>query len=200
MRKIQVLVAFVAVLAFGALAASSASAATEWLVSGKHPTAETSAPAHGLLQLTSDGVTFHCTGLFIGTVGPGALDLITLAENLTGTEKDLVSCEVTKDPFSVCGGVKALATLHAVNLPWHTMLELSGSTTVDHILPTTAGYEAVCSNGFKNKCEGLELSKFLGNDSDGALFEYNELETSKCSIGTGKIEKSVGLVLGATVS
>jgi hypothetical protein len=200
MRKIQVLVVFVVVLAFGAAVASSASAATEWLVNGAHPVSEVSAPAHGLLQWKTDGVELHCTGLLVGTVGPGALGLVTLVENLIGTEKDLVSCEVTSDPLNLCGGKGALATLHAVNLPWHTLLELSGTTTIDHILPATAGFEWVCSNGFKNKCENLELAKFLGNDSDGALFEYNKLETTKCTLGSGTIEKSTYLVLGATVS
>ena len=78
MKKIQILGAFVAVLAFSMMAVSSASA-TLWLISGKSLTSEVMANRQGTFKLIHNGglcigqFKVRCTGLFLGSVGAGAL-------------------------------------------------------------------------------------------------------------------------------
>jgi len=195
MRKIQILGAFIAVLAVSALAVASAGA-TLWLKSGESLTKSEPATSHGFIIFHHSGGLFgsaliECTGLFVGTVGPGAEDTITLAESLNGSEKDLVKC-VSLSGF--CGS----PTLHAENLPWKTKLVLREGKTFDVV--EGGAYEMLCSIG-KVLCNGTVESDFIGNDADGALFEWlPALTKTPCSDGGEGTLLGVGLTLGFTVS
>jgi hypothetical protein len=201
MRKFKILGVFVAVLAFSALAVASAGA-TQWLSGGEPITKAISAPSHGTIILVHEKgslgkAKIRCSGLFLGTVGPGAEDSITLAESLTG-EKDLIgNCETIE---GFCFG----AVIHPVGLPWDTKLLLVGSPvkTVDDIL--NAGYIVLCSFGVQVECTGTSQTEFKGNDSDGALFAQlgKAGGIQACSDGgEGWVESTAnGLSLGVTVS
>jgi hypothetical protein len=203
MRKIQILGAFIAVLAFSMLAVASASA-TLWLIASKSLTAETAANSHGLIILEHKGglignFKVHCTGLFLGTVGPGALDLVTGVEGLK-KETGKVSCEFSEG--GGCGTTGALVLVTALNLPWHTLLVLSGSSTLDHFLSETGkipGYEVPCG-ALKGNCSGLELTLFTSNGANGAIFEFNKLVEASCTDGGKGTVTGKGELLGATVS
>lgn len=206
MRKIQILGAFVAVLAFSALAVASASA-TLWLNGeGLSMNEETSSTTRGTIKLEHLGNVITCTGTFIGTVGGPeeihgvALDLVTLVEGLKG-EKDLINCtETTVGGLFKCANLNALVLVEPVHLPWHTLLELVTGGTVDHFLATNAGYTARCPLAGNITCEGLELSLFTKNGASGAEFTFSKLEKSKCSdLGEGTLTGE-GTVLGFTVS
>jgi hypothetical protein len=211
MRKIQILGAFVAALAFSALAVASASA-TLWLISGKSLTVETSIDSHGLLLLEhtkipallgGGEVVLDCTGLGHGSVGPGALDLITEFLGLSSTEKNVIKCTVSRSTNALCK-VGNAATAQADNLPWHTLLLLEGTLTVDHIETSPAGkevgWEASC-NGFSTLCSrASELIHFDENLTNGALLLFLGVEKAACSGGGEGFVKGMVEILGATVS
>jgi hypothetical protein len=207
MRKIQILGAFVAVVAFNALAVSSASA-TLWLnpSTGKSVLTATAATAHGTVEfhhvvLTVETV-FRCSVLFLGTVGGpnGTEDLINLFHSLSGTssEDDLIICE------SVQNCNKPIQ--HVEKLPWSTgLLLLSNGITDDHFFSDGHGepaLEILCEGGLKTLCESLINAEFDKNLANGALFLFTKAGTvtKGCSDGgetwiTGMIE-----VLGFNVS
>ena len=210
MKKIQILGALIAVLAFSAMAVSSASA-TLWLIGGKSLTSEVLVNSHGSIILHHaggliGGFKVKCTGLFLGFVGAGALDKIT---NVEGLKKELktVECEFTEG--GNCGTTSAKVNVTAINLPWHTLLELvkdsnGQESTIDHILEEVnkkPGYEVPCPKvGLTGNCSGLELELFTGNGTNGAIFEFKELEKNSCTDGgTGTIT-GTGELLGAQVS
>jgi hypothetical protein len=201
MRKIQILGAFVAVLAFSALVVSSTSA-TLWLVGGESLTKAASKPSHGIIIFVHQGgslgtAKIRCTVLLVGTVGPGAEDKITLVESLTG-EKDLLGNCTTLSGF--CLG----AVIHPVGLPWKTRLELVGTQTWD--VTFAAGFNVLCSFGVQVECKGNVESLFEGNGTNGAKFSFKGPEGFEqlCSDGgLGIIESedlAPGETLGATVS
>ena len=79
MKKIQILgLSLVAVFALSASVASMASAA-EWLVKGE--ALLTAAPSEGTGELELGdaklGLLMTCSGILVGTVGPGAADTVT---------------------------------------------------------------------------------------------------------------------------
>src|SRR5450759_4894241 len=95
MRKIQILgMALFAVFAFGAVAAASAFAASEWEVEGVKLTTTLPAETEGSLKLiklvsTTNReilVEVRCEGIFDGTVGPGSKDTINKVLNLAMEE------------------------------------------------------------------------------------------------------------------
>jgi hypothetical protein len=156
MKKIYVVgLAFAAVLAFGMVSASGASAFSLWdecSESGsplefsnsdcnvkeagglfgwleiKEPLAVDSLLT--LLELTSGTTTIDCEGFVDGTVGGGASGEVTLILNDLEEEVTLakpVLCTVTADPNGFCGGVGKDADAAPVNLPWHTELVATGN-------------------------------------------------------------------------
>jgi hypothetical protein len=135
MKKIHLIgLALFAVFAFSAVSVATASA-TEllWLVDGEPITAEGGEPSEteGELELsdlkTALGVAkVLCSGLFVGTVGPGAHDLITGVLNLNSepiANGDLtgLALDCTND------GNCPSPLVWPENLPWSTTLELMGS-------------------------------------------------------------------------
>jgi hypothetical protein len=200
-RKIQILgLALCAVFAFGAVVAASAFAASpEWLLEGKPiVTADlvetTGALTLDVLVVGILAVALDCSGIFVGTVGPGAADLITEVLNsakeptsstpLTGLA---LSCEVLTSALKECGNVGELAEVWLVKLPWVTELLLNGTTITD-MSPAAAGYDVLCPGGKENLCEGTVVNSTLTNEASGdVLGVFSEAEEQHCVIGGAHI-------------
>jgi hypothetical protein len=213
MRKIQILGAFIAALAFSAMAVTSASA-TIWKNSAGNVNQTEAANTHGSLDLHHEllnvKVTIHCpaTGeaLFDGTVGPSGTDLIEKALDSSGKEvnsTNKLSCKVTEATGSCSVGEAATAI--PIHTPWTTKLRLEGTLTWDDFsedgkgLP---GYESECVTAkVKVSCEGNTRSHFDQNGANGALFLFlGDVKSTKCSdLGSSTI-LGHGEVLGFTVS
>lgn len=202
MRKFGILGAMVAVVAVSAFAAAGASA-NVWLEAGKELTAAKSAPSHGTLQfhnvLFGIETVILCSGLFIGTVGPKELDLVTLVESLSGSAKDLVPC--TWESGAECTN----PVLHAENLPWLTKL-LAGTPIVDHFLPDPTAIPSwilLCEKGLIKEvlCEKEGAANFVKNGTNGAELEYTRASTeTTCKNGSAGWITGKGEVLGFTIS
>jgi hypothetical protein len=146
MSKLRVLLfALFAVCAFSVIAATSSLAADEWLVEGKPITAgEGALPSETvgeveLLQYNGTGATATvlttvlCSGIFIGTIGPGPADTVTSLQNLA---KEAISttplvelalfCDVTTKAGALtdCEVGTGNALVWAENLPWVTEIKL----------------------------------------------------------------------------
>jgi hypothetical protein len=216
--------ALVAVLAVCAFTATSAFA-TEWLLDGAKIAAATAATTEGLLFLITlvlgvTAVKLDCVGSFVGTVGPGATGTVTGILNSAGEEISktalsglALSCEVVTSLNNECGAVGGLAEVWAIKLPWTTTVELMTAGTENEFLidfPATSGYEALCSNGKENTCEGLSSAQLLNlgapdNDVDGLFGAAAESEKANCTVGgagAGDLESVGGLtfVTGHTLA
>jgi hypothetical protein len=143
MRKIQVLsVALLALFAFGALTAMSASAATfllaEWLLNG----VAIAAGASDLMEIPGEllltdlkGVLgspsmFLCSWIFVGTVEAGSLGLITEVLSLAG----VAIGSLTSGTALSCTAQEGCETntnpsVYPIGLPWETEAELMEDTT-----------------------------------------------------------------------
>jgi hypothetical protein len=200
MRKIQILAVLCAVCAFSAIVVASASAASpEWLLNGA--AIGTAIPVETTGELTLDvlllgvlAVAVDCSGIFVGTVGPGAADLVTAILSLTKVEigKELVgtglSCEVLTSSFSECGAVGGLAEVWPDNLPWVTTLELVGTTEILDDFPTTSGYHVLCPGGKTNLCVGLAQAVMTNEPGGGVFGEFTESTNEEsCTLGTGHV-------------
>jgi hypothetical protein len=206
MRKIQTItLALVAVLAFSAVAAASASAAKpEWLIAGKALIAKEPSATKGKVKLVHTGgitgsTTVECDGEFTGTIGPGKEDTITAATDLTG--KSPVDCTVlVGNAFFCAAGSLALVT--AIHLPWKTeLLEPVAGEIRDDILNSGAGepgYKVVC-NGVTVECEGKTSSKFVKNVATGAEFVFDaKSEESKSCTDGGKAKIEGGGIVSSS--
>jgi hypothetical protein len=177
MRKIHVLsVALVATLAFGAMNAAFASAATlQWLAGGVKITEPLASETVGELEFVDTStiigteVGLLCSGIFDGTVGPGTEDMLAELLNLSKEKIELgvrlITCTVTK---GTCG----TATVAFENLPWLTELELMGTEAeplfLDKILTGgkgEPGFLLHCTSplSFEEACLGAASSD-LEND------------------------------------
>jgi len=160
MKKFQIVVlSLFAVLALGALLASSASAETtlaaEWLVESKSIPAGTEDPTEStgtiLLEDTKLAAAVLCSATAVGTVTAAGKDLINTILNL---KSELIEAlgglglEVSADCTNVktCGSP---ATVWPVGLPWTTQLFLrENGTFADRITGNAGGafgYEILCT-------------------------------------------------------
>jgi hypothetical protein len=222
MKKIQVLgVALIALFAFGALTAMSASAATfllaEWLLNGNPIAAGASdlVEIPGELLLTDlkgilgSPAMVLCSGILVGTVESGSLDLVTEVLNLamepigslpSGLALSCVAqegCETNTNP-----------SVYPIGLPWESEAELMEDTTtffVDLLKTKVAGglgWEItnclVLGTSNEDKCltpEGIAELKLVGTALLGAFSSaFNELagiKNATCEKGgaeTGVVE------------
>jgi hypothetical protein len=216
MRKYKaIMLALFAVCAFSAVAASSASAAHQWLKNGAPIVAAQLAITDGLLLLHHTGglggtVTVHCDGRFHGTVGPGAVDTITevwtLTEMIEITSAHPISCTVEVGK-NLCP-VGSLVTVWPDNLSvagglvWKTELQLTGTGPIfDDLTGPNNG------PGFNVKCSGitilcataLDRSQFLSNLATGAMFDFLGELKAACNDGGTSTVTGTGEVLGFTV-
>jgi hypothetical protein len=215
MKKLHLLgVALVAVFAFAALTAASASAVTfllaEWLVNGLPITAELNTEASGELELEEEilgiKIALLCSGILDGTIGPNGLDVISELLRLDGVT--VVSLTGLVAPALLCTNVANCPSpeVWAVHLPWGSLVELMEEGTevffADLILPAgngNPGWEILCSNGTSDECtvaEGVSNKTNEGNNVDTTFSEaFTELAGLKLAdCVTGGLEK--GLVTG----
>jgi hypothetical protein len=215
MLRIQMIgLAIVAVLAMGAVAAGSASAAEElpheWLLNGLLIAAPVKIHSLFLVLLTDHNppggeVVVHCKGFNDGTVGPHELDLVlaVTTELLKGSDK--IPC--TFDKQGACeSGTVPLAL--ALNLPWHTELTLfPGSEVRDMIMGDgngNPGWSVTCKTilgTITDDCTAPLGSTRVENIAGGgvlALFDKisNEKNPADCKVGGEAVRKAAGLVSG----
>lgn len=207
MRQLRNLGAGIGILLFSTLAVTNASA-TLWLENGASLSSETAAAWHGELALHFSlgflgPFLLRCRVLFKGTVGPGALGLVSELEGPSG-ERNSIKCTVSKT--GNCANAEGeQITVTAINLPWHALLELSGGSTIDHFLSEAGkepGYEFPCPKifGFKDSCKGLDTTNFSRNGTNGAVFESPGTSKAPCSDGAEMSILSSLEWLGAQVS
>jgi hypothetical protein len=215
MRKIQIFGILLAVLAFSAIAVTSAFANDEWLVGGKLVTAPVSAVATGkwlLLALSFGGfVKTHvvCNGELLGTVNPlnvsgKGTDRITEIHNLGLTQLKTITCEVLSSEKGPCSTTLALFT--ALHLPWLSELVLqTGDTKPRDLLSSggtgAPGFELECTTStgtFKETCEGNVETEQLVNEATGVGGTINNKLSAKCGVAgnVGHITASGGLAAG----
>jgi hypothetical protein len=162
-------VAMVALFAFGAILAASASAATfllaEWLDGGTAVTTELLTEVTGelLLEDTKLKAIVLCSGILDGWIGPNSLDAVSEVLTLGGGSVNttaLGASGLSCTPQTGCETGKA-ATAWAVNLPWESEIELmeDGSSTFFADLVTS-------KNGAKDVGWELECTVLLVKDSD----------------------------------
>jgi len=200
MSKIRVLLlASLAVFAFGVITASSAFAAAEWLVGGAAFTGELLVETSGFLLLIHLAGGFlepeavvECTGIFDGFVLSPNEDLITEVLTLGGAATSLASpllCLALAGCEKPSGGEDT--EVAAENLPWLTVLELmepkaGENLYLDLITEDTDGgmkpglpaYEITClvlGSTIETLCEG-ETSADLTNVAGGVLGVFNSAE------------------------
>jgi len=208
MRKLYVIgLALVAMFAFTAVAASSASAVEYlWLVAGLsiEGTEEKASETSGELELadlgsSAGGAVVLCSGILDGFLLPKGRDLITavlmlggelLAVSATDTRDDL-ECAFTK--AGLCEGTTALVV--AVDLPWFTELMLVNGRLVDLIFTGKAteepGWEVTCKTFIgevKDTCTALseETEPTVTNVTGGVEATFAEENKADCSVGGEK--------------
>jgi hypothetical protein len=210
-------VTMVALFAFGAILAASASAATfllaEWLDGGTAVTTELLTEVTGELLLEDVKLksAVLCSGVLDGWVGPNSLDYVSEVLTLGGGSVNttaLSASGLSCTPQTGCESGKA-ATAWAVNLGWETEAELmedtGGPFLVDLLTSThgakTVGWELECTVLLvkdSDECtvtEGvaeltLEGTALLGSFSDG-FTELAGLKLAECTLGgaeTGVVE------------
>ena len=215
MRKIKILGVLLAVLAFSAIAVTSAFANDEWLIGGKLVTAPSAAVATGswlLLALSFDGfIKTHvvCNGELLGTVnalnasGKGT-DTVTEIHNLSLTQLKTVTCEVLSSEKGACGGTLALFT--AIHLPWLSELVLKTGDTKPRDFFSSGGtgapgFEIECTTGvgkLKETCEGDVETEQLANGAGGVSGTIDNLLSEKCGV-SGNVGHFTASAEGRTV-
>lgn len=219
MRKIHRLgLALFAMFAFGAMAAASAFAADEWLFNGSPITVELPTNTEGTLTLdvlNLEGVlvnAINCSGLFEGTVGPGAIDLVldlfsltgALIGELGGTSLD---CETVSNPTGMACPVGGETLLWVdelsltLGLTWETLVELMATAPEFLLRFHHVAFELLCFLGgvtnLEALCEGVTSGK-LENVAAGVLLEFNPAApiASEELACTNNLEPSVSITAG----
>jgi len=205
MKKFQtVLLALFAVLAFGAILASTASAETtlaaEWLVNGvvigaaEHPVSESSGEIK--LEDTKLGAAVLCSGILDGTVSAKGVDEITKVLNLEKEEITELTGLALTAANGDCAGVTNCGTPIEVwpkGLPWHTQLFLKeNGEFADRITGNNGGdfgYDILCTVlvDITDTCEA----------SEGTFKIENQLEDAAIPANT-KVEPNAFCPLGGT--
>lgn len=200
MRKIQIGLTLVAVLAFSVAAVASASA-MEWLVKGAAVAGavavDSSTEAGNLLLLedTGTGVDVLCEGTDSGSV------------NTAGKDEETV---VTPSNCVVDTGAATcvkLLSVKAVNLPWTTQLEAGIRDKITKGTGGKPGWAVECEGPFKIKvtdtCVTETGSTAMANEANGtvdATFDVHAGNEAECSVGGAKTGLVIGLVFLLTVN
>jgi hypothetical protein len=218
MKKHHVLgLALLAVFAFSAILAVSASAAetllAEWLINGASVTTLTSVTTEGKLLLEDEKVPIAgkvsvvCEGILDGSVGANGEDEITEVLNLEGKK---VESEATALSCPLQEACEEAGKVWPAGLPWHTLLilveeEIEAKLVVsfkDLIQQSTAGYNVLCKVfGIAQEDKCVALGNSGGKVSNGATDVLLTAETiapnGNCSLGgngSGKIQVVEGLI------
>jgi hypothetical protein len=187
MHKIKIVgLAIVAVLAFGVVSVSSASAA-EWLGKEggalKKLTVAKKVNSEATLVLSSNGTELECEGMDRGTVGPGAADETTEVLNKALTSK-VVVCKILKPGLANC---TAPAEAEAVNLPWKTKLVSATDDQLESSGAGNPGWKVKCGNGATNTCTKATAQLAVTNNGLTVGLAFNATEVATCTLGTGKV-------------
>jgi hypothetical protein len=203
MKRIHVIgVALLAMFALSAIVASAASAVTflpaEWLINGEKLAAALAITQEGELNLinTNGGgfgirVEILCSGILLGTVGPGAADSTTGLQNLakeaiSGTPLTGLALTCTND--AGCTEPKVWAE----ELPWKTSVDLmeDGAETFFVDLLENGKYYAEClilGIAVSELCTAPVTAIQLTNEAAGvdatfsdAFQELAELKLGEC--------------------
>ncbi|MGN6373358.1 MAG: hypothetical protein ACTHM1_10280 [Solirubrobacteraceae bacterium] len=185
-----------AALVIGVFGMVASASATQWLFGGESIKTARATNGEGTIDLhkvngSLGSGTVKCDGGGSGTVGPGAAGEVTEVKNLSGTEKNLVTCErVSGFCFS--------PVMHALNLPRKGELVLEGGLTW---AKGSGEFEFSCVVG-NVACKGEGKAKFTKNTSAGAEFasEGEASGVATCSDGGTVTVTGNGTALGVTVS
>lgn len=199
MRKFYTLgLAFAAVFAFCAVAATGASA-LEWLVDGNPVAAggvEAISKSEGksiLLEDTATKTHIDCEGTDKGLVLPSGADTEeTISVNAS------TQCEVLE--AGECGTLNRVSGAH---LGWNTQLEVFGGANVDHVVSGTGGnpgWEVECTTFFikvTDTCTSTEGRPLVTNNANGTVdVEFMAGEPAAlCSVHNGETGHVEGLVI-----
>jgi hypothetical protein len=214
MRKLcQFGAGLLAVLAFGALAASPASAIefllAEWLVNGPiSAELETNTEAELLVEETVIGIKIAalCSEILDGTINQNGEDLVTELLDILGNPIDMT---ILVEPGLLCANVQNCPEplVWADNMPWRTKLELMdvGTEIFFADLFFNAGFHLVCmGNGTSDLCEAAESVAKVTNEAAGLDEEFSEaftelagLKLANCTTAGAEkgILEGLGLVL-----
>jgi hypothetical protein len=172
--------AFLMLLAFGAVSAAGASAYS-WKWEGAELAGPHSFTAKGTVEIEeqSSKSRYSCSFNQEGTVGPGA------AGEITG--KKVYTCTNINTP----AWCESAIELEALHLPWKTELVSVNGVVRDRIANSGAGtpeWKVKC-NGLhgktENVCSGAETTTGMANASNGVYATFDEESaTGSCSIGT----------------
>jgi hypothetical protein len=208
-------VALVAVFAFAALTAASASAVTfllaELLVGGLPVTAELNVEGTGETELEETilglKVVVLCSGIFDGTITTDGRGKVSELLSLTGTAISLSPLSGTALACTGDSNCGATAEVWAINLPWNSVVELMEEGTEVFFaglgLSSGAGdpgYEILCANGTSDTCtvkEGVGDATNEGNNVDGtaseAFTELAGLKLGNCVTAGSETALATGL-------
>lgn len=217
MKKLHVvMLALVAVFAFSALLAATASAEAtllaEWLVGGKPVTTLTSVITSGelLLKDIKEKIMVLCSGEFVGSVGPSGEDEITEVLPLGGgtaiTLTNILLCTVQEG----CE-VSPTANVAPEGLPFHSLLFLDETSGLFLDALFSAGYSVECDIlGIPLKEECTTPTIALGGSAGQVVNVASGVEASlepaspnaNCTIGgsaQGEAEPGAGTITKSLV-
>ncbi|MGA7703862.1 MAG: hypothetical protein WB998_03090, partial [Solirubrobacteraceae bacterium] len=180
---------------------ASAAASPEWLAGEKSITTALASTSEGELTLGgTNGLKIGiksavlCSGIFDGTVGPGAADTITEVLSLADVPVTLAA-PLTCTAVETCTS----ATIAPVGLPWKTELL---STLDDELF--NGGWEIVCKTPLgtvEETCISAEQLSTLENDptEKDVLGTFVKEQTANCSMGGANtgfvVSDAAGLIL-----
>jgi hypothetical protein len=214
MKKIYLIgSAALAVIALSAIMATSASALSQWLISGATVLTLTSVDVEGALTLTTlvlgiDVALVECAATIDGTVGPAGENEETELLNAAGeliSKTPLSGLPLSCTPLGGECPTTGIAELWPLNLPWLSQIELMAQGTLEWLVhlfgngTAEPGYEVVClrSDGTvnsENTCTGLSsgaLEMMAGPDPLIIYSAAEETEKANCTVtgvGSGDLE------------
>jgi hypothetical protein len=216
MKKFHLLgVVLVAVFAFAALTAASASAVTfllaEWLVGGLPITAELNVEGTGEVELEEMilglKIVALCSGIVDGTIGPNGLGMASELLSLAGVAISLTPLSGTALECTNDGNCPE-PLVWAVHLPWESLLELMEEGTEVFFVSLgfssgagDPGYYIECmGTGTSDECrvvEGAGKATNEGSNVDGeaseAFTELAGLKLGNCSTAGNETALITGL-------
>jgi hypothetical protein len=223
MKKHHILgLAFLAIFAFSAVLAATASAETtllaEWLIKAEPVLTLTSTKTVGNITLINlvlgvRTAEIFCEGSFIGTVGPNGEGEITEVLDKLGNKIGLelvgtsISCESLLGNSTFGCNANELAEVWVDNLPWHSNLFLMENAAFLNQLQGSPGYHVICvTTKVENLCVGETFTQMTNEANDvRGVFEEGTLPEAACNkigkgmlIGEGLVETLNGETLAVS--
>jgi hypothetical protein len=202
MRKLQIVLAFFAVFAFGAIAVGSASAEltllAEWLFNGAAipallPVTITGEVLLSLLEFGIEVADILCSMIFVGSVGPNGEGEITKILNLAKEEIGVelvglsLECMVDASAIAGCGAAGSIADFWIDQLPWLMNLELMESGSfLDRV--SNSGYHLLCLANNEEELCTQSFTTVVSNEAGGVLDKFEPSENIPCTHGEGMFE------------